>query len=57
MTAPQPEPVFPRVEVLYLEPDAFPEAPPELRKALAELGCQIPQTADPWDPPTDEYFN
>lgn len=57
MTAPQPEPVFPRMEILYLEPDAFPEAPPELRKALDELGCRIPQTADPEAPPTDEYFS
>lgn len=35
-----------RAGVQYLEPDQFPEAPLELRKALSELGCRIPQVAD-----------
>ncbi len=33
--------------VLYLDPDQFPEAPPELRQALKERGCGIPQVYDP----------
>lgn len=45
-------PLDPRIEawqkagVPYLEPGDFPEAPPELRKALSALGCRIPQVSD-----------
>lgn len=41
------EPLEPTV---YLEPDSFPEAPAELRQALHELGCRIPQVYRGWVP-------
>jgi hypothetical protein len=44
---PKPPPPYIPSPVLYLEPDQFPEAPPELRQALTELGCGIPQVLDP----------
>ena len=55
---PAPRKVDPRAYVprpiLYLEPDHFPEAPPELRRALDERGCRIPQIYDPEYPPEIE---
>jgi hypothetical protein len=46
-TPPAPKPVRrKKYPVLYLEPDHFPEAPPELRQGLTEHGCRIPQTYD-----------